>query len=371
MIADSTHGLRAWALGGQGRLIATQALRTALNDKSQGPTSMAIDTAHSPQGTTDVAIGFGDGGFSLYSLKTKERIFVHRYTHPASSNGSLSAIAYSFPHLVTLNQEPRLSLYTLYGDRTSDEDNTLDPPKLLSSMRSHTTYSPLCLNLRTSASSITASIAYAMPSFITGWSVGVQELRLAYDGSVLDSRVASAAIRNPMKAKSTLSTIARDQLLNVIPIPSSRPTSISYNHPYLLTAHPNNTLTLYVVTSTKDVLTISPGTVLWGHTSSISGAHVGDRGKAVSVSSKGNELRVWELEGRGPLNNARKRPPTEQYSVQVRSSMDNVGEAGPIRAFEAKLDETSKGWIAFDEEKVVLLREKMHGAQAVVVYDFT
>ena len=358
-------------MGGEGGLIATHALRTTWKEHYDGPTSMAIDASTSTPGVTQLAIGFGDGGFSLYSLHKKEQVFLHQYTHPASSNGTLSAMAYSFPYLLTINQEPRLSLYALDEDQSFDAEPSLKPPRLLSSMRSHTARSPLSLSLRTSRSSIIASIAYAIPIYITKWSIGIQEIRLDREGSIVDSRMASAASKSSLWEKGALSITASEELLNGMPVPSSMPTSLSYNHPYLLTGHPNNTLTLYVVTSTKDGLSISPGNILWGHTSSISGAHVGDRGKAVSVSSKGNELRVWELEGRGLWHSARKRPPAEQSSVRVRPSMNGVGKAGPIQGLGDKFDETSKGWIAFDEEKVVLLKEKMHGAQAVVVYDFT
>ena len=31
----------------------------------------------------------------------------------------------------------------------------------------------------------------------------------------------------------------------------------------------------------------------------------------------------------------------------------------------------TRGWIGFDEENVVVLKEQSHGRQALVVYDFT
>ncbi|KAJ1324450.1 F-box and WD-40 domain protein 7 [Microdochium nivale] len=76
------------------------------------------------------------------------------------------------------------------------------------------------------------------------------------------------------------------------------PTSICYTHPYLLATLPDNTLILHLCTSTSTSLSISPvGIRLWGHTSGISDAEITARGKAVSVSSRGDEIRVWELEG--------------------------------------------------------------------------
>lgn len=138
------------------------------------------------------------------------------------------------------------------------------------------------------------------------------------------------------------------------------PTSLAYAHPYLLSALPDNTLVLHLVHGTASSLrVVSPGAWplaasalavapraagpggksttsttaavtlasagpqgaggrptsllapragpirdgsggqglrLWGHTSGVSGAEVTSRGRAVSVSRLGGEVRVWELE---------------------------------------------------------------------------
>ena len=116
------------------------------------------------------------------------------------------------------------------------------------------------------------------------------------------SRFLAAAIAAFTSTIGSLSTSTATELRHI----HSKPTSLSYTHPYLLVAHPDNTLTLYLVTSTAQALSISAGSRLWGHTSSVSGAHVGGRGKAVSVSRRGDELRIWELEG-GFASSAAKR----------------------------------------------------------------
>ena len=162
--------------------------------------------------------------------------------------------------------------------------------------------------------------------------------------------------------------------------------SLSYSHPYLLASHPDNTLTLYLVTSTSSSLSISPGSRLWGHTSSVSGAHVGGRGKAVSVSSHGDELRVWELEGGMASSTVRKRLVTRELSVRIRPEegfssknldvlSNAISQRGPGLglALEHKFEDLSvtRGWVGFDEENVIVLREKSQGSQALVVYDFS
>lgn len=129
---------------------------------------------------------------------------------------------------------------------------------------------------------------------------------------------------------------------------------------YLLASHADNTLTLYLVKSTATAVSIDSGQRLWGHTSGVSTAQVSGRGKAVSVSARGSELRVWELEG----GVSEKRRLSASVRVQPQNyPNDDVGK---------KWCEDGLGWLGgFDEETVVVLREKDEGRQALVVYDFT
>jgi hypothetical protein len=142
----------------------------------------------------------------------------------------------------------------------------------------------------------------------------------------------------------------------------------------------------------------------------VSGAYVGGRGKAVSVSRFGDELRVWDLEGGGlgVRRRDRERERTDgvagggssvsvkvQPQVQVQSSpaedegKDGVhiaaGETaktaataatrleGLKEALSRRFDDNgavSRGWVGFDERNVVVLKEKAEGKQTLVVYDF-
>lgn len=92
----------------------------------------------------------------------------------------------------------------------------------------------------------------------------------------------------------------------------------------------------------------------------MSTAHVSSRGKAVSVSTRGSELRVWELEG----GVSEKRRLNASVRVEPQTYRDDdVGD---------EWLEDGQGWLGgFDEEKVVVLREKNRSRQALVVYDFT
>jgi hypothetical protein len=103
------------------------------------------------------------------------------------------------------------------------------------------------------------------------------------------------------------------------------------------------------------------------------------RGKAVSVSRFGDELRVWDLEGGMTSSANRKRSRNGELSVRVQPSKtddedgDSAGPVGLRSALEKGFDESSvsRGWVGFDEQNVIVLREKIEGSQALVVYDFS
>ena len=444
--ADPVAGLRAWVLKGKDRLIATTPFFTDKESRSPGPTALSIDGTQSRNDQVNVSVGYDDGSFAIYTLQRNERKFACRYLHAASRNGPIHAMAYAAPYLLTMTGAPLLSLYRFgyepnqvasnlesssdrgkninfisaqepgilgksshrnvqedpnggdSNDEMVDSDAMIRPPTLISSLRSQTAYPPISLAIRASLTDIVASIAYAMPTWTSGWSVGLQEIRITSGGAIDDSRVASAATRGALPPASNLhlrrsvhssGTTSLDQqfVTGVRLALGSKPTSLSYNHPYLLSSHPDNTLTLYMVTSNTEELSIGAGSRLWGHTSSVSGAHVGDRGKAVSVSAVGNELRVWELEGGMTSSTTRRRAAAGEASVRVLPERNEstpetktkdvfraqIGAvAGPRCVRDEAFDDSTvtHGWITFDEEKVVLLREKMLGTQALVVYDF-
>ncbi|KAJ9641875.1 hypothetical protein H2201_003735 [Coniosporium apollinis] len=394
--ADSQGGLQAWRTKRQRRLIANIHFAPANRQGNLAPTSLAVDTQRAVSGAQRVLVGFSDGSFTVFELRQDEGSFETLYRHPPSTNGTLSAVAYCSPYLLTMTASQLLSVYK-FSTEPDDKraQDVLNPPRLLCSLMSHTVWPPLALSIRPSSQNITASIAYAIPRYPRGWSVGIQEMRLTLEGDLIESRLASSAddafrpLARPSPASSSPSTRSSSP---ASPSGShdiySKPTSLSYTHPYLLVSHPDNTLTLYLVTSTSSTLSISSGSRLWGHTSSVSSAHVGGRGKAVSVSSRGDELRVWELEGGMNSSANRRRLISGELSVQVRpekkgvsgdKDLDSLSDAISQRgsglglALEAKLDDMSitKGWVGFDDENVVVLRERNRGSQTLVVYDFT
>ncbi|USP80548.1 uncharacterized protein yc1106_07822 [Curvularia clavata] len=389
--ADSISGLRAWSSkNDRGLLASTELVGEA--DTPRLPTSMAIDAFERDDNLERVAIGFEDGSFSIYVLRKDQKRFQNLFTHPPSTNGMLSALAYSSPYLLTMTEDHLLSLYAF--EETPNRHGMLEAPTLLYSLQSHTARPPVSLSLRMNPASMTAAIAYSLPTYPSGWTVGIQELILSHKGVLLESRSATAAVEHSSTLSEYLSP-SSPSVRSSSPFPGSsseafvptvlsrsKPTSMSYSHPYLLVAHPDNTLSVYLVRSTSLALLISSGNRLWGHTSSISGAHVGMRGKAVSVSRIGDELRVWDLEGSMKSSVNRQRSRNGELSVRIQPS--KVGEADTLRdtsgqqiglrlALDQGFDDSSvsRGWVGFDEQNVVVLREKSEGSQSLVIYDFT
>ena len=431
--ADREDGLRAWDLKGKG-LIA----RNTLLD-GEVPTCLAVDEQES--GGLGIAVGFEDGGWGTWKLNVVGKVFVEAYRHPASSNGTLGAVAYGYPYVLTITEGQLLSLYSFAPAPMQDEPppddegteqmpetssdqqtstsipasaqtNKPPQPRLLASLKSHTSWPPLSLSIRTTPSTLIASIAYSLPTYLSGYTIGLQELHLSLStGLTTFSRLTSALPQgfssilsssspSASPSRSGTSTPTNTALLNgntsaTSPraIENTRPTTLSYSHPYILATHPDNTLTLYLCTSTSSSLSISPGTKLWGHTSEVSAAEITPRGKAVSVSLRGEELRVWELEGGSFASSAGKLRRVVggntvkglERSVVVRGSnreadFEDVVDIGgdktdkrrerELERYEEEV-EASKRWVGFDDEMVIVLKESGGGTQALMVYDFT
>ncbi|TVY83139.1 hypothetical protein LSUE1_G003460 [Lachnellula suecica] len=404
---DKGDGLRAWGLKGR-ELIASCALQEDVI-----PTCLAVDE-ESKDHQLGIAVGFMDGGWGTWRLNIVGKEFVDVYKHPPSSNGMLSAVAYANPYILTITDSQLLSLYTFTpaptppiidedGEVAGEEQETIQGtetpapldagPHLLASLKSHTSWPPLSLSIRTTSSTIIASIAYSLPTYYSGYTIGLQELHLSTTtGTITFSRLSSALPQGfssllssptPSSPSSGASSPAPGNRRNEGMGSNTRPTTLSYSHPYILATHPDNTLTLYLCTSTASTLHISPGTKLWGHTSSVSSAEITARGKAVSVSTRGNELRVWELEGgfssSTPSKNRRlNRRDTQagDRSVKIRpESKDGEiehaqGRSGVLEEYSEEVG-AQKRWVGFDDEMVIVLKESEQGTQALMVYDFT
>lgn len=398
--ADERCGLRAWDLKTRRILAHASFSASASGDNgvdqavTKRPTCIAVDDQGPDVKTLHVSVGFQDGSFGIWMLQATNQsnaTLEPQYMHEQSSNGSLISMAYSYPYLLTANKGITISLYTFEGPSplappiSTTNQTKWKSPYLLTSLKSHTSTPPLALSIRQAGTTTIASIAYTF-STVQGWSIGIQDLhvkasspsqtpeitatRLAYTTPM---STGSPRRRVPLRGPGIAFSDDDDEIEEHNP-PTRRtqtppvddsdgPKTLCYTHPYLLATLPDNTLLLHLCTTTSTSLSISSGIRLWGHTSGISDAEITSRGRAVSVSQRGDEMRVWELEG-----GAKQRRVGDHRSIEIRPTKKDDGGAddGVDAAWEERRD-----WVGFDDEMVIVLKERLGGGDSLMVYDFT
>ncbi|KAI1455496.1 hypothetical protein F4805DRAFT_435724 [Annulohypoxylon moriforme] len=400
--ADIATGLRAWDLKTK-HLLSQISLGQV--DSEVAPSCITIDDQRIQDKILEIAIGFTDGSFGVWKLDIQERKILRRYRHEESTNGELVGLAFSYPYLMTATKSVLVSLYTFdglpkandSGTQESDSETARDSesetmpgtedehiskrsklkwkpeslslraPYLLTSLKSLTSRAPLALSIRKTAVNIVVSIAYTF-SNLQGWALGIQDLHLR------PSTSKSKSTPDITTTRLAYSPLVRSSPTHIpLPMSSARhikdldgPTNLCYTHPYLLATLPDNTLILHLCTSNATSLSLSPGIRLWGHTSGISDAEITARGKAVSVSCRGEEIRVWELEGKTQADgkSIKVRPTSKPMTDAV-----EVGNASSDDVATVAWDDR-RNWVGFDDEMVIVLKESK-GLESLMVYDFT
>ncbi|KAL2121789.1 hypothetical protein VTJ04DRAFT_2244 [Mycothermus thermophilus] len=391
--ADKGEGLRAWDLKTRS-LIAQVGI-----GQDAAPSAIAVDEDGYDRGVLDVALGFDDGSFGVWRLVRSEKKLELRYRHEKSINGELIAMAFSYPYLLTATQAVLISLYTFNrpGADTihAEQAGKLPPPYLLTSLDSHTSRPPLALSIRKTTKTTIASVAYTF-STRRGWALGIQDLHISQDPGLRDVITSRLAFANPIEDES----LSYSSPTSPISPPRRRPdhaggghgapleeaiaaapqepgpTTLCYSHPYLLATLPDNTLVLHLCTSTATSLSISDGIRLWGHTSGISDAEITARGRAVSVSARGDEMRVWELEpGRVAASGAGRSVEIRPWATTT-TTTSRPGQ-GEREGLEILSDDPAhdwderRNWVGFDDEMVIVLKERNGARASLMVYDFT
>lgn len=371
--ADSISGLMVWDL--RTRASIAQADLDSRQNMHSRPTCIAVDDEYLQDGKLGITVGFKDGSFGVWRVDVPARELVRLCRPNQACLGGLLSVAYAYPYLLAASRGGAITLWTLEpGEgkaaslmtaRGLDRQNG-STPRLLRSLRSQTTRVPVTLSIRRTSYSIVASIVYTIDT-LDGWSIGIQDLDIHPSANpcpdIVHSRVATTVPKESSGASSTCtpggSACPTHSYNSCSP---DGPIRLCYNHPYLLATLPDNTLMLHLCTSTPDSLSISPGTRLWGHTSGISDAEITARGKAVSVSARGDEIRVWELEGRMGGNSVEVRPREEDQQDE---------SAAEPKAIKASEDDYRRNKVGFDDEMVIVLKETLDGRESLMVYDFT
>ncbi|KIW93006.1 uncharacterized protein Z519_06855 [Cladophialophora bantiana CBS 173.52] len=365
---DRSTGLRVW----ERDLTRTSRAQIHLHAQSEA-TCIAVETVDD---TVHILLGFDDGSFSIY-LYDREGQFEHRSSHQ-SADGPLMAISLANPYVMTVSRTKFLSLYQWESKETRGGDAT--NMFTLARLQSDASFSPISVALRRTPTQLIATVAYAFNRLQSGWCIGLQEIRLTTAGRLVDSKLASTIglpmdLRYTGRTKDDMTTKSTSSMpLPLHPQLMNPPTSLSYQHPFLIGTLADNTIMSFLVTSNDEKLEISSGRRLWGHTSAVSGAEVNNRGKAVSISFHGDEMRVWDLE---PVMTAETQPRTSTRITSVNAFSRGAGlfaRRNPslglaLREIRNELELTRR-WVGFDEEQVVVLGERDQ-KQIMALYDFT
>ncbi|RFU78589.1 f-box domain-containing [Trichoderma arundinaceum] len=413
---DLQAGLRAWDLRTQ--LSIAQTTTETHDGIRLVPTALSLDGQRLSAGTLDIMLGFNDGTFGIWRLIMSEGKLVVLYRQDKSYVGRLTSVAYSYPYAITAAELGFISLYTFEtpapepelastsaagagpGSSSStgaaerpraedgdegylnddemdtllvgaevDRSSELSQPHVLSSLKSDYSRQPLVLSLRKLKSSAVASIAYSFDT-VGGWAIGIQNFDIRPSGSskpdVITSRVAytlpaetgGLVTSTPYRPKCPTCSNFPDLYADD---DEGGPAKLCYSHPYLLATMQDNTLVLFVVTATEKSFAISNPMRLYGHTSGIADADITPEGRAVSVSERGDEIRVWDLEGRQDGDSIEVRPrPNRDFEDAADDEDDDSSD-----------HEHRRNWVGTDDQRVTVLRETSDGRESLVTYDFT
>ena len=369
--ADVECGLRAWGMRGQQHtLIATSRLAVGDDCHHLQPSALSVEVDTRSSSKLLIIVGFHRGVIGVYTLDLSAEFFVPQQIFSCFDHEPVSSISQSgLGHILAMSSTHALSLFKLAWGSEDEE------PALVYSLKSQSDWTPVSVRLRASSELLKASITYVFPRFVSGWSVGLQELNWhPQSHELLSTRLATA----PQQGDTGVGLHPRRTFKNpYLPPTTTKPTSLCYTHPYLLATHPDNTLSLYVVRSTDSELSISPGKRLWGHTSDIHAANIGDRGKAVTVAQ--GDVRVWELEEGLTSAAARKATPGPMISVKLQpapaegnpETIKQIQLTSNIDRDDIRIGESFPTAVDFDEERLIVLKNKGSIAQALLVYDFT
>ncbi|KAL4996147.1 hypothetical protein BDV10DRAFT_196114 [Aspergillus recurvatus] len=386
-IADSREGLRAWSAESPETCRAALSFVGLESRSSSAPTALTA-TCSPGKDCVEVAVGFDDGVLSVYKLDTTSLRLGMRFSRTRPAQGAITAMAASYPYLMVVSKHMMLSLYKLPLE--TGDSGWGDETHPIASLKADSILAPMSLSIRLAGSGIIASIVYSFLHIGCGWSLGIQELHFNNIGqqtvsrltTTVDTQYGVSLHRLPDSTNGQISVPAMPTILHKNP-----PTSVSYSHPYLLTSHGDNTLTVFLVVSTSSSLFVKGGQRLWGHTSSVSAAQVSDRGKAVSVSSHGDEVRIWELESlissfgsqrlfRGD-NSVKVKPENQRHPRDLEGlgllsgglHRDYSRAESQPATMPHKMDQ-AQDCIGFDDERLLLLRERERGSQLLELYDF-
>jgi hypothetical protein len=256
------------------------------------------------------------------------------------------------PYIATLSNHRHFRLYEYV--RGSIANSSKPAVVEITSLYADESLRPVSISLQETSGATSATIIYNFCQIGLGWCVGLQEFRLESKestGCLLSSRFTFSASKPTPRSEG----YRRHD--------SEMPSTLSYSHPYLIAALPDNTAISYLVTSNSDSYHISPGKRLWGHSSAVSLAECAGNGKAISISVGGDNIRVWDL------RDALSTPNRWSGSTEISPPSRDAGQSARPGEPGHELLNRRYRWISFDDEQVVVLSEQ-DGRQIMSCFDF-
>ncbi|KAJ6159837.1 hypothetical protein N7497_004374 [Penicillium chrysogenum] len=362
--ADSAHGLRAWTTRDPACCLAKIPLSAPIEPSPTVPTALAVSQI---QDKIEISVGLENGHFSLFVLDLQTTRLDFQSSHVGCSDASITAMALSSPYLMVVSQHKDLTLYNLRPGSHRAEETEASEPCQVASLKADNIVAPMTLSLRVSSFEIVATIVYSFFHIGCGWSSGIQELRLRQRWAT--SRFPTGYYGGfPIWIEAT--SIQEEATL------CSRMQS-TFHRPWGTVYHTSTAANLDVLfpsvfadLSCRQHFDYVPRGIYIGEV-------VTNRGKAVSVSSRGDEIRIWELEM--AISSLSSRKFFEENGVQLNvGNKDGESEPEPEPGLgtiyqhlgSVKVEPQESTPIGFDEERVLLLREKT-GTQLLECYDFT
>ncbi|KAF5129492.1 hypothetical protein DV495_002192 [Geotrichum candidum] len=377
------------------KLVASCNVRDWLKDERKSsklgqPTVLIVN----PVGAFKFCIGFDTGSFivgSLEGLKTQTPYLIPKQI-AVLDHARYGAIV----HIVQ-----RQNLLAVYTSRSSIilYSFTNGVTKTLSVMKSYIDPShEVALTIRSvhyQRYLFCISLAYFQLTLSGEWIPCVQEILCNPEGRIINTRMSTYCPNN------TTSYLRAPKWSHGY---SSKPMVLSYNHPYLLAGFSDNTMSLYIARSAECCLEVQPRQRLWGHTSGINHVFVKAGGTAVSVSSRGREIRWWDLTSNAEINSYPIKLPAEDRirvdealdankdavgqsdaSTEIKPNTDAAGETSTDSAIDTKklthpdtkqamhlpnnTSETTGKFFMFDEE-MILLEMKTDRQTYLTICDF-
>lgn len=386
------------------------------------------DRALKNEGTTSLrlAVFYSTGQFSLFRLRlpstTSLFSFDEVYAHlPLATIGPLSSTVdpvalarFHSPLLATCSRS-----FVLRFWRIEERDGISAVEEIEPSLRSRESWVPVVLTLKKVEGGTSeedrdewgmrkaeglqkieeevfkVTLAYSMPIFPEGWSVGVQEFVVRIPPSPSPSSAFASTLdinfRRPRPTITTRHAIAPSASQH-ISTPSRRQqqlvTAIEHSDPFIVTSRSDNTLDVFEVTSKPsystqrqshafntlhlrndelaDRLRIVHRRTLFGHTARVASVAIEEGGRCVSGGDDGT-VKVWQLGERSSravdvVEEEQEAEPAPRRSVWAELKAKREKGRSRLNVVEQVAQPSRIKRVLFDDSKIVTIVEERAGA---------